>query len=461
MGKESCVDGSLLKTRRAFLKTSLGFGLGSMMLGWLDPANLSLLGKVKASGTNITPRASARNCLLVVLRGGASHTDTFDLKVGKWTPKNLKPTKLSTGYLWPLGLMPKLAGKADKFSLIRSLQHVEVVHERAEYFLETGRRLNPGLRLEIPHIGAVTALETEASRSASDIFPSFITFNPFSYFATNNGFLPTQTAPFQLNNVTQGISNLLPKDGLAAFERRRNTFQLLDGADQEFSSQPLSIIQAQAEKLLKDPITKTAFIASPEDLSRYGSNPLGGSFAIARNLFKVNRGTRFIEANHFNWDHHNGIYSSGVLESRCKELDTALSTLIDDLSALPGQASGKTLLDETLVVVTGEFGRTVGPLNRSKGRDHYPYAFSAMMLGGGIQGGRAIGSTDELGAGIADFGWSQNRAIHLSDITTTIFSALGIDWTKTLSNTPSGRPFRYVDPEAIGDEDSYEISPLF
>lgn len=461
IGKESANDLSLLKTRRAFLKTSLGFGLGAMTLGWLDDAGLPLLGKAKASQTNVTPKGTAKNCLFIMLRGGASHVDTFDLKVGKWTPKKLEPTKLPAGYLWPVGLMPKLAQKADKFSIVRSLQHVEVVHERAQYFLETGRRLNPGLRLEIPNIGSVVALERAATRKATDIFPSFVSFDPFSFYVTNNGFLPVDTSPLRFTDSTTGIANLAPKDGMSAFERRRSTFKFLEDIEIDSLSQPISVIQDQAEKLLKDPITKTAFVTSNDDFARYGNNLLGGSLAVAKNLFKANRGTHFIEVSHFNWDHHSRIYSSGALDVKCKELDIALSALIDDLTASPGQNGGKTLLDETLIVVMGEFGRTVGPLNRTKGRDHYPYAFSAMFLGGGVQGGRIVGATDELGAGVTDFGWSHTRAVHLSDIATTVFSALGIDWTKVLSNTPSGRPFRYVDPEAIGDLESHEISALF
>ncbi|MEW6737738.1 MAG: DUF1501 domain-containing protein, partial [Acidobacteriota bacterium] len=170
-----------LLERRAFLKLGAGFGLTSMLLGWTDPTQLPLLGLAKAAGTTVTTRNTARNCLMIMLRGGPSHVDTFDLKVGKWTPKKFTPENVSAGYLWPKGLMPGLAARSDKFAIIRSLQHQELLHERAEYYAETGRRLNPGLRAEIPHIGSVIALEQEAKRSASDIFPAFAMFNLGSY----------------------------------------------------------------------------------------------------------------------------------------------------------------------------------------------------------------------------------------------------------------------------------------
>jgi uncharacterized protein (DUF1501 family) len=112
-------------------------------------------------------------------------------------------------------------------------------------------------------------------------------------------------------------------------------------------------------------------------------------------------------------------------------------------------------------VVVGEFGRTVGEVSEGDGRNHYPYIFSALMAGGGIKGGNVIGATDKTGGGVDDFGWNIDRPMHMPDLVATIYSALGIDWTKSTTNTPSGRLFRYTDPQLIGDDQSFEISPLF
>ncbi|MEW6736416.1 MAG: DUF1501 domain-containing protein, partial [Acidobacteriota bacterium] len=202
-----------------------------------------------------------------------------------------------------------------------------------------------------------------------------------------------------------------------------------------------------------------------EDKTRYGINPFGVSLAVARNLLKADRGTRFIEVDQYGWDHHNGIYEEGRgsygLFVQATELDLGLSALIDDLAAAPGSVAGKSVLDETIIVVIGEFGRTVGELNRARGRDHYPYAFSGLFLGGGVKGGRVVGATDDKGAGIVDFGWEHKRAIYFTDVVTTIYSAMGIDWTKTVSDTPSGRIFKYTEIDADVDTDSREIAPLF
>jgi hypothetical protein len=461
MDRSKSSDQPLLLERRAFLK--MGAGLGLLSLGWANPAMAALL-EQNGGNSQASPRSSARNCLLIVLRGGPSHVDTFDIKTGPWTPQALGVEKLTAGYFWPMAVMPQLANRVERFSIVRSLQHQEVVHERAQYFLETGRRLNPGLRAEIPHISAVLALEQEQRRTPEDIFPSSIIFNFFSY--SNNGFLSASYSPFTIPNVLTGITNLLPRDGLIGFERRRAALQLVNEVNDspaDSSRQSFPLFQQQAEKMMRDPITGPTFSVSDEDMNRYGKNRFGISLAMARNLLKADRGVRFIEVDQYGWDHHFSIYKDipAGLFALCKELDQGLSVLLDDLTTLPGTAQGKSLLDETIVVVIGEFGRTVGNLNSSNGRDHYPYAFSGLLAGGGVKGGRVVGETDSVGASVLDPGWNRGRPIHMPDLVTTIYSAMGIDWTKTLTNTPSGRVYRYADPEAVGDEDSYEIDPLF
>lgn len=461
-GQRKKDDKSWLIERRSFLRLGTGLGLSSLLFGWSNPIQAEILNNNSITPA-VSPKATAKNCLLIVLRGGPSHIDTFDVKVGSWTPSKLGVSQNSAGVLWPTAIMPQLAKRAKQFSIVRSLQHVEVVHERAEYYAETGRRLNPGLRAEIPHIGAIAALEQEAKRASSDIFPGFMVFGGSGY--SNNGFLSANFSPFIIDDAGAGINNLLPTDGLSSFERRRETLKMLNGINSgqtTSSRQTFSVFQEQAEKMMKDPSTAQTFIVNESDRKRYGNNYFGISLAAARNVFKANRGTRFIEVDQYGWDNHINIYDDGEfnLPNLCKQFDLAFSSLLDDLAASPG-TKAPSLLDETLIVVMGEFGRTVGILNQTKGRDHYPYAFSALFAGGGTKGGRVIGSTDESGAGVKDFGWSQNRPVHLPDIVTTIYSSLGIDWTKTLTNTPSGRAYRYADPTAVGDEDSYEITPLF
>ena len=187
------------------------------------------------------------------------------------------------------------------------------------------------------------------------------------------------------------------------------------------------------------------FRFTPEDRARYGTNGFGDSLIIARNLIASNRGARFIQVTQGGWDHHDNIYGgAGVtIYSQTRILDNALGPLLTDLAATPGVGPGKSLLDETLVVVLGEFGRTVGALSANGGRDHY-LRMSAAMFGGGVRGGRVIGVTDERGDRAKEFGWSGNRDVRPEDITATMYSALGIDYTIVRPDDPLGRGFEYV-----------------
>lgn len=145
----------------------------------------------------------------------------------------------------------------------------------------------------------------------------------------------------------------------------------------------------------------------------------------------------------------------------CREIDTALSSLLDDLAARK-RKDGISLLDETMVICFGEFGRTPGDLTPARGRDHYQYALTGLFAGGGIKGGRIIGKTDELGAKVIQPDWDVKRSVYMEDVATTIYSALGLDWTKAIEGTPSGRAFHYIEPFAAKQMiRSQEISPLF
>ncbi|NBO64500.1 MAG: DUF1501 domain-containing protein, partial [Acidobacteria bacterium] len=143
------------------------------------------------------------------------------------------------------------------------------------------------------------------------------------------------------------------------------------------------------------------------------------------------------------WDHHQDIYDpTAGIYTMARALDKGLGNLLGDLAALPGKGGGS-LLSETLVVAMGEFGRTVGPLTSQNGRDHFFQHF-AVLAGGGVVGGRIIGETSTDGSTTKEAGWSQNRPVAYEDIAATIYSALGIDYTKKLNDDPFGRGFEYV-----------------
>jgi uncharacterized protein (DUF1501 family) len=154
-------------------------------------------------------------------------------------------------------------------------------------------------------------------------------------------------------------------------------------------------------------------------------------------VLKANLGTRFIQiTSNDGWDMHSNIYTAGNLPAKTKIIDDGLSALIGDL-----KANG--LFDQTMIVMYGEFGRTVGPITAQLGRDHWAQQF-CFFAGGGIKGGTLVGQTDAQGRDTIDYGWSQNRYVYPEDIEATIYSALGIDWTTVRHDDPLGRGFEYV-----------------
>jgi uncharacterized protein (DUF1501 family) len=182
------------------------------------------------------------------------------------------------------------------------------------------------------------------------------------------------------------------------------------------------------------------FQFSNDDNLRYGNSNLGRAAIVARNAVQSHNGAVFINLAHNGWDTHLNMFDrkySPNMYTLCTELDTAIGSLIEDLRVSSD-------LNQTLIIMLGEFGRTPGPLNAAGGRDHFKDAMSIAMIGGGVRGNRALGATDSMGAQIVDYGWSAQRPIFMEDITATLYSALGINWTKSLTDTPSGRRFEYV-----------------
>ena len=199
----------------------------------------------------------------------------------------------------------------------------------------------------------------------------------------------------------------------------------------------------RSKGMMYNPAVDAVFRFTSTDQQRYGNNGFGNSCIVARNLVKADEGTRFIQLNLGGWDNHSNIYAAnGGIYGPARTLDVGLANLMTDLAATPG-VNGGTLLDETLIVAVGEFGRTVGTPNNQAGRDHFFQHF-AMLAGGGVKGGRVIGSTTATGGGVLETGWSQNRPVANEDLAATIYSALGINYLTIRRDDPFGRGFEYV-----------------
>jgi uncharacterized protein (DUF1501 family) len=192
-----------------------------------------------------------------------------------------------------------------------------------------------------------------------------------------------------------------------------------------------------AQGMMYNPVVNNAFSFTASDSARYGGTGTGNACLVATQVLKANQGTRFIQiTSNDGWDMHQNIYAANELPAKGKILDGAVSALISDL-----KANG--LFDSTMIVMVGEFGRTVGPLTAAAGRDHWPQQF-AFFAGGGIKGGTVVGQSNATGSDTTVYGWSQNRYVYPEDIEATIYSALGIDWTSVRHDDPLGRGFEYV-----------------
>jgi len=426
-------------SRRHFFRIA-GTGLiGSYFADVLDPRLLL----ASTTTANAALRNSAKSCIFIFLSGAPSQTDTWDLKEGAWTPSALAPT--SYGDLrWPQGLLPKTGAHLDKLTIVRSSLAWAAVHSLGQAWAQIARNPGGATGAIAPHIGAVVALESQASRTVSDVLPGFIALN--SGGIPTCGYLPAKYAPFGVEPASEGLATLAHPEGAARFAQRWDLLHALDTARANGSlgkaSLDMNDFYDQARTLMDAPGINTLFSFDDAEHERYGATTFGDSMIVARNLVSARKGTRFVQATLGGWDHHSDIYDPAAAQSlftQGAELDNALGALLTDL-----EAGG--ILDETLIVLVSEFGRTVGPLNGQGGRDHY-LRNSVVFAGGGTKGGRVLGQTDAQGANVTDYGWSAKRDVRPEDVTCTIYSALGIDYTKVRTDDPLGRGFEYV-PEA-------------
>jgi uncharacterized protein (DUF1501 family) len=392
---------------------------------------------------------TAKNVIFILLPGAPSQSDTFDLRVGSWTPKDFVPTTIN-GIDWPAGLLPNLATQwsVGRFSIIRSCQSTALVHSLLQNWAQIARNPTGATGKIAPNMGSVVALEMEKQRAANQKLPGFLSLNGGGSLA-GAGYFPSKYSPFDVTPNANGLANLTNADGQATFTARYNTLLL---ADSQLRSLPSPIgtkvdemadFYASARDLMYDPTVTNAFRFAASDQQKYGNNAFGNACLTARNVLWAGLGTRYVQISLGGWDNHQNIYATnaGIYPS-ARQLDIGLANLLADLAVIPG-SGGRTLLDDTLVVVKGEFGRTIGNITSQQGRDHY-FVHAALMAGGGVQGGRVIGATTADGAYVEDPGWSEGRPVYAEDVAATIYSAMGINYTTVRHDDPLGRGFEYI-----------------
>ncbi len=436
-------------SRRQFFQV-LGTGVSGYFL-----ANQIGASEAWAAGP-VEPKNTAKQVIFIFLEGAPSTIDTYDFKeIAGVTPADFNPDTIN-GIQIPTGLFPNTAQVLDKVAIIRSGLSWALAHNLAQTWFQIGRNPTSPLGAMAPHIGCVAAIELDPERRPDQLFPTFIALN--SGNAPGSGYFPIEYGPFKTIPDANGLASTMHEAGQVRFDKRWDLLQTLDaplrGADSPLGSAVagMSDFYQSARGLMFNPVVDEAFSFTTEESLAYGDTDFGDACLMAKKIVAADQGTRFLQITQRGWDHHSGIYDRNEINGRqvgqniyaqTAEFDPAFAALLTDLEA-------EGLLDETLVLVSGEFGRTIGPVTNDRaGRDHYLQMFY-LFAGGGVQGGNVIGATDPTGAFTIDPGWSRQRSIRPEDIEATIYSALGIDWTTIRNDDPLGRGFEYV-PEAAED----------
>ena len=409
---------------------------------WAAFTALARRGDAQVISVGPEVRGTARACIFVYWNGAPSHLDTFDVKDAAWNPTDIDIQQHGNIALSNT-LFPKLSTLTDDLCILRSVRSWEAIHERGTFYMQTAHPSNPAFQAETPHMGAVIATEL----GGSGPMPAFLSLNQGGTFQGST-FLGGAVAPLAAPTEGNGLSaiqhNYFGSDSQARFTQR---FDLLSRLDHRLRSAPPDPKMAahaahyeSAGRMMFDESIASVFRLSEDENQRYGDTDLGRAARVARNAVQAKNGTTFVALSQGGWDTHQQMFNRNAnpnMYSLSNELDRAVGSLVEDL-----KTSGD--FDQTLIVMMGEFGRTPGALNVQGGRDHHKNAMSVVMMGGGVAGNRVIGATNSTGAFMTDPGWSRGRTIVMEDIAATIYSALGIDPTKSILDTPSGRKFEYV-----------------
>jgi hypothetical protein len=425
----------------------LQLGLGGLMTGGLVGA----LRAADPTGSGMATRArEAKSCILIWMDGGPTHYETFD-------PKPDAPMEVR-GEFEPIATrlpgvffskhMERLAAIADKLAVVRSIRHDQGNHGSGNHYMMTGMppRIPVGCGAFVsfhPSIGSVAAKELGAPGG----LPAYFSLPQMSRSGGPN-FLGARYAPFVVSdnpaNADFRVRDVALPRGLTEgrFDNRR---QLRHQVDQmrrmreKAAGDPVLALDEfyqQGYDLISSPEAQQAFDihAEPDAVrDRYGRRPFGQRALLARRLIEA--GVPFVTLYEGGWDHHRDIFPA--LGKKIPPFESTLAALIEDLD-------DRGMLDSTLVVALGEFGRTP-KVNSRAGRDHWSNAMSVMFAGGGTPPGQVIGATDRQGYAAVE------RVVSPENFVSTIYRKLGIDPGKIVYS-PEGRPIHYVsDPTPIAE----------
>ena len=409
-------------SRRAFLG-----GMARAALGLSLMPTLPLLETLAGAEPPTLPRR-ARACIYLYMNGGMSHLDTFDPKPGHADAGPVKALATNVDGIQLSEYLPSLAKQTQRLAIVRSLNSNQGAHEQGEYFMRTSYAMRGTIKH--PTMGSWTA---DLLGRANPTLPAYVTLGAGSNHP-GSGFLETKYAPLPLGNPEQGLPNSTRPDGIGK-EEYDHRLALLKSFNAPFQQR----YDTKAVRAYRDLYDEAVTLMGSKDLAAfdlkqenealrtaYGDSAFGQGCLLARRL--VENDVRYVEVGLGGWDTHDDNFDR--VSDQAAVLDRGLSTLLTDL-----QARG--MLDETLVVLATEFGRTPS-INGNNGRDHYPKAFSGVLAGGGIRGGQVHGQTSENGGQVVQ------DQVQIPDFNATIAHALGLPLDK-VTTSPSGRPFTVAD----------------
>jgi len=366
----------------------------------------------------------AESVILFWNEGGMSHLDTWDPKPGREVAGEFGAIKTSADGIQIGEIFPLLAKQMHHCALIRSIAGTNGDHGRATYELQTSFPQNPA----IVHPGLGSLIVNESNRTSE--LPSYISIGGM---APRAGYLGQRCEAYYVGLPGERDPYLAFPDGISQVqgERRLEVLARMNArASQKIAARDLKeaeVALKDAVNLMKSPALSSFDLdkESPQTLERYGATEFGRGALLARKL--IESGVRFVQVNRGGFDNHQDVFPA--MRNHGAVMDSALASLIEDLAA-----SGR--LEKTLVMVLSEFGRTP-KINMNAGRDHHAKVFSCLLAGGGVKGGRVIGSSD------ADGMEPKDRPVQVPDIHASVCHALGINYTKELT-TPLGRPMKLV-----------------
>lgn len=410
------------------------------MTSWQTPAGMTrrhfmnhMAGSTAAAGAAMTlgnsihahadeMRKGRKSAIMLWMGGGPATIDIWDLKPGAPTGGPFKPIS-TTGDMQICEHMPLMAQQMKHMSIVRSMSTREADHNRGRYYMHTGYVPNPNI--EHPSYGSVIAHEVINQRPELEI-PPFVSVGGAS---AGPGFLGMAWAPFSVTSSGR-IRNLEMNLERNRLLQRMSALNLIETS---FANKTRDLPASEHAKVLKktyDLMTSDQMEAfrvekEPEEVKeRYGTDGFGQGCLLARRL--VEAGVPFVEVDLGGWDNHNGIHTI-LKDNKLPQLDKAMSALIEDLEQ-------RELLQDTVVMWMGEFGRTPR-INQNAGRDHFARAWSCVVGGGDINGGLAVGETSSDGQAV------ETEPFSSEDLMSTVCKGLGIPTEKTFTSK-NGRPMK-------------------